>query len=61
MPLPIPSAIGILSCGVLRLDAVSEPTSIFPDTGVNNFSGDRYSDVVKWMAAIDVGQAYAPR
>ena len=32
----------------------------FADMGVNDWDGHAYSDVVKWMAAIDVDQAYAP-
>ncbi|HEX4211388.1 MAG TPA: hypothetical protein VHY56_13410, partial [Candidatus Binataceae bacterium] len=59
-PLPIPSSLAEYFPGVFRGEMVYQNHENFPDMGVNNWSGDAYSDVVKWMAAIDVDQAYAP-
>jgi hypothetical protein len=60
MPLPVPAAMAEYFPAVFRGEFLYQNHENFPDTGVNNFSGDRYSDVVKWMAAIDIDQAYAP-
>jgi hypothetical protein len=59
-PLPIPSALSEYFPAVFRGEMLYQNHENFADVGVNNFSGDAYSDVIKWMAAIDVDQAYAP-
>ena len=59
-PLPMPSALSEYFPAVFRGEMLYQNHENFSDMGVNNWSGDAYSDVVKWMAAIDVDQAYAP-
>jgi hypothetical protein len=60
MPLPVPAALAEFLPAVFRGEFLYQNHENFSDMGVNNFSGDRYSDVAKWMTAIDVDQAYAP-
>ena len=45
---------------VFRGEMLYQNHENFADMAVTNWDGDAYSDVVKWMAAIDVDQAYAP-
>ena len=59
-PLPMPSSLAEYFPAVFRGEMLYLNHLSFPDMGVNNWSGHSYSDVVKWMAAIDVDQAYAP-
>jgi hypothetical protein len=59
-PLPIPSALAEYFPAVFRGEMLYQNHENFADVGVNNYSGSAYSDVIKWMAAIDVDQAYAP-
>jgi hypothetical protein len=59
-PLPMPSSLAEYFPAVFRGEMLYQNHENFADMGVNNTSGDAYSDVVKWMAAIDVDQAYAP-
>jgi hypothetical protein len=59
-PLPMPSSLAEYFPAVFRGEMLYQNHENFPDMGVNNWSADAYSDVVKWMAAIDVDQAYAP-
>jgi hypothetical protein len=60
MPLPVPAALAEYFPAVFRGEFMYQNHENFSDVGVNNFSGDRYSDVAKWMTAVDVDQAYAP-
>ena len=59
-PLPMPSSLSEYFPAVFRGEMLYQNHVNFPDMGVNNWDGHAYSDVVKWMAAIDVDQAYAP-
>jgi len=59
-PLPMPAAIAEYFPAVFRGEMMYQNHENFADMGVNNWDGHAYSDVVKWMAALDVDQAYAP-
>ncbi|HTT77782.1 MAG TPA: hypothetical protein VMF50_17595, partial [Candidatus Binataceae bacterium] len=59
-PLPMPASIGEYFPAVFRGEMLYQNHENYADVGVNNYSGNAYTDVVKWMAAIDVDQAYAP-
>jgi hypothetical protein len=59
-PLPMPSAIAEYFPGVFRGEVLYQNHVNFADMSPNAWDAHSYSDVVKWMAAIDVDQAYAP-
>jgi hypothetical protein len=60
MPLPVPAAMAEYFPAVFRGEVLYQNHENFADTAVTDWTGDAYSDVVKWMTAIDVDQAYAP-
>jgi hypothetical protein len=59
-PLPVPASLGEYLPVVGRAEAVYVNHEQFYDNRPLAFSGIRYSDVVKWMVALDIDQAYAP-
>jgi len=59
-PLPVPEAVAQYFPGVFRGEVLYSNHNSFPDMSPLNFTGQGWSDVVKWMAAIDLDQAYAP-
>jgi len=59
-PLPIPSSLAEYFPAVFRGEVLYQNHENFANMNPSDWSGDSYSDVVKWMAAIDVDQAYAP-
>ena len=59
-PLPMPSALGEYLPVVGRAEMVYQNHEPFSDANPFNFSARSYSDVVKWMVALDIDQAYAP-
>ncbi len=59
-PLPVPGAIGEFLPLVFRAEGVYQNHVPFSDANPFNFSAHSYSDVVKWMLALDIDQAYAP-
>jgi len=59
-PLPMPSALAEYFPAVFRGEMLYQNHENFANMNVNNWDGHSYSDVVKWMGAIDVDQAYAP-
>ncbi len=59
-PLPVPGAIGEFLPLVFRAEGVYQNHVPFSDANPYNFSAHSYSDVVKWMLALDIDQAYAP-
>jgi len=59
-PLPIPASIAEYFPAVGRAEMIYSNHNSFSDMTWYNFNGSSYSDVVKWMAAIDLDQAYAP-
>jgi len=59
-PLPVPGAIGEYLPLVFRAEGVYQNHVPFSDADPWNFSAHSYSDVVKWMLALDIDQAYAP-
>jgi hypothetical protein len=59
-PLPMPSTLAEYFPAVLRGEMLYQNHVNFEDNALNNITGQRWSDVVKYMAAIDIDQAYAP-
>jgi hypothetical protein len=59
-PLPVPSSVAEYLPAVFRGEAVYTNHVNFADMDFKYMDGQKYSDVVKWMAAIDLDQAYAP-
>jgi hypothetical protein len=59
-PLPVPGAIGEFLPLVFRAEGVYQNHVPFSDANPYNFSAHAYSDVIKWMLALDIDQAYAP-
>jgi len=59
-PLPMPSSIAEYFPAVFRGEMLYQNHVNYPDMNPNNWDGNAYSDVVKFMAALDVDQAYAP-
>jgi len=59
-PLPVPGALGEFLPLVGRAEGVYQNHVPFSDADPYNFSAHSYSDVVKWMLALDIDQAYAP-
>jgi hypothetical protein len=59
-PLPMPAAIAEYFPAVGRLEMVYSNHNSISDMRWYDFTGSAYTDVVKWMAAIDLDQAYAP-
>ena len=59
-PLPIPASIGEYFPAVGRAEMLYINHENFESNKVTDLEGQRYSDVVKWMAAVDLDQAYAP-
>jgi hypothetical protein len=59
-PLPVPGAIGEYLPLVFRAEGLYQNHVPFSDSDPYNFSAHSYSDVIKWMLALDIDQAYAP-
>ncbi len=59
-PLPVPAAVAEYFPAVGRAEMIWSNHNNFNSMKPTDFEGQRYSDVVKWMAAIDLDQAYAP-
>ena len=59
-PLPMPSSLGEFLPIVGRAEMVYQNHEPFSDANPYNFNARSYSDVVKWMVAFDIDQAYAP-
>ena len=59
-PIPVPASLGEYLPIVGRGEAVYVNHQSFYNANPLAFSGIRYSDVVNWMAALDIDQAYAP-
>jgi hypothetical protein len=59
-PLPVPAMIAESFPAVGRAEMIYSNHNSFPDMSPFNFTGQGWSDVVKWMVAIDLDQAYAP-
>ena len=59
-PLPMLTALGEYLPLVGRAEMVYQNHVPFSDADAYNFSAHSYSDVVKWMIALDIDQAYAP-
>jgi hypothetical protein len=59
-PMPVPASLGEYLPLVGRAEALYINHQPFMDDRALAFSGIRYSDVVRWMAALDIDQAYAP-
>jgi hypothetical protein len=59
-PLPMPSAVGEYLPLVSRAEMVYENHAPFSNMGAMQFSDIAYTDLVRWMVALDIDQAYAP-
>jgi hypothetical protein len=59
-PLPMPASLAEYFPAVGRAEMIYSNHNRFSDMSPTNFSGLSYSDVVKWMVAVDLDQAYAP-
>ncbi len=59
-PLPMPSAVGEYLPLVSRAEMVYENHAPFSNMGAMQFSDVAYTDLVRWMVALDIDQAYAP-
>jgi hypothetical protein len=59
-PLPTPSRLAEYLPLVGRAEFLYVNHESFPDMRPTSLTAQRYSDVVKWMAALDLDQAYAP-
>ena len=59
-PLPVPASLGEYLPIVGRAEALYTNHQPFMNDNPLALSGIRYSDTLKWMAALDVDQAYAP-
>jgi len=59
-PLPLPASIAEYFPAVGRAEMIYANHQSFSDMSPLNFTGQGWSDVVKYMLAIDLDQAYAP-
>jgi hypothetical protein len=59
-PLQMPGNLGENLPLVGRAEFLYVNHQSFPDMRPTSLTAQRYSDVVKWMAALDIDQAYAP-
>jgi hypothetical protein len=59
-PLPMPASIAEYFPAVMRGEMLYQNHVSFEDNAFNSMTGQRWSDVVKYMVAIDLDQAYAP-
>jgi hypothetical protein len=59
-PLPMPASLAEYFPAVFRGEALYTNHLSFTDMRPTALNGERYSDTVQWMAAIDLDQAYAP-
>ena len=59
-PLPMPSSLGEYLPIVGRAEMVYENHAPFSNMGAMQFSDIAYTDLVRWMVALDIDQAYAP-
>jgi hypothetical protein len=59
-PLPMPASIAEYFPAVMRGEMLYQNHVSFEDNAFNSMTGQRWSDVVKYMFAIDLDQAYAP-
>jgi hypothetical protein len=59
-PLPVPAALGEYLPIVGRAEAIYVNHQPMYDARPMAFSAIRYSDLLKWMVAMDIDQAYAP-
>jgi hypothetical protein len=59
-PLPVPSSIAEFFPAVFRGEMLYTNHSSFESNRFQDMNGQRWSDVVKYMLAIDLDQAYAP-
>jgi len=59
-PIPVPASLGEYLPIVGRAEMTYVNHQQFYDNSPFAFSAIRYSDVVNWMAALDIDQAYAP-
>ena len=59
-PLQMPGNLGEILPLVGRAEFLYVNHQSFPDMRPTSLTAQRYSDVVKWMAALDIDQAYAP-
>jgi hypothetical protein len=59
-PLPMPSSLAEYFPAVFRGEILYQNHVSEANTAVPNWDGHSYTDIVKWMTAIDVDQAYAP-
>ncbi len=59
-PMPVPSAIAEYFPAVFRGEMLYTNHASFEDNAFTSMTGQRWSDTVKYMLAIDLDQAYAP-
>ena len=59
-PLPVPASLAEYLPAVGRAEMVYSNHNSFSDMSPLDFTAQGWSDVVKWMVAIDLDQAYAP-
>jgi hypothetical protein len=59
-PLPIPASLAEFIPAVGRAEFVYSNHNSFDDMSPTDLTAQGWSDVVKWMVAIDLDQAYAP-
>jgi hypothetical protein len=59
-PLPVPAMMAEYFPAVMRGEMVYQNHVSYESNEFQNMTGQRYSDVVKYMLAIDLDQAYAP-
>jgi len=59
-PLPVPASIAEYFPAVGRAEMIYSNHNSLPDMRWYDFRGTAYTDVVKWMGAVDLDQAYAP-
>jgi hypothetical protein len=59
-PLPMPASLAEYFPAVFRGEMLYQNHISFEDNAFTSMTGQRWSDVVKYMAAIDLDQAYAP-
>jgi hypothetical protein len=59
-PLPMPASLAEYFPAVGRAEMIYSNHNSMSDMSPFNFTGQAWSDVVKWMVAVDLDQAYAP-
>ncbi|HJU09544.1 MAG TPA: hypothetical protein VJ728_01640, partial [Candidatus Binataceae bacterium] len=59
-PLPMPASLAEYFPAVFRGEMLYQNHVSFNDMAFSNMTGQRWSDVVKYMLALDIDQAYAP-